>query len=135
MRLLVGVLMIIEVWVNGVSVSQAKEIFACLDEAAAGLHYSGGKWRPTGFETKKFILTIDGDHYATQGTDVNVPLSLTHCESIRIGGFLQCVDGTGGSLLFSLIELRGSRADLLGGILTTEKRDSLGVFAFNCQKF
>lgn len=116
--------------------AQAKEVYACIDEAGGGLQFKNGIWQATRFNVGRFILTFDGQQYVTRGLAGDVLQMITSCSEIK-GPIphIACRSEVGDTLIFSRETMKGGRSALFGSIFNGDTRDTLVAIAFTCQRF
>ncbi len=117
------------------------QTFACQYIVAAGLHWEAGRWESTRFRVRKpFFLKMDGDNldhkvvadfFESFGPATSKEV---RCTKGGIRSQHSCVDGFGTFMFFDDRTGTGGRAILNGSTELNEKRDSLSVAPFTCQK-
>lgn len=107
---------------------------ACQVEAAGGLKWEGGKRNVAAFQKGKFILVLDDNNIqqesASKAMHLNAPVKCAPVSSKAVS----CFDNYGGYLYFSPNTLHGTIARL-DADNDSQKRDTISVEAFSCQKF
>lgn len=120
-------------------------LYLCLNTAAAGLNWSGGKWVEASFHPLgEFQLDIeidetvfpDGSKHQFIHFTRNGDSGKSHCGMEMTPLLLDdphCFQ-FGATITFSKEELRGGISMLLGSTGTGDTRDSLLVIPFTCQR-
>ena len=110
----------------------AKEIWACQQTHSAGFNWQGGVWRQTTFTNEQFLLTIGGttsSYKLASGREYQI-------ECTPQLNRLQCMDRTGGAIVFSPTLGTGAISQAFGAIMGSQgDRDSVSISIFNCAKF
>lgn len=108
---------------------------ACQVEESAGLAWEAGRWKVSRFQDKKFVLVLEGKNLRAESVGKAIDGPTASC-LVVFKDRVSCSDGLGGHMYFDPRTLRGTIAQLLGGTVdTTDRRDSLLVSPFVCQRF
>jgi len=115
-----------------------KTPLACLDDAAAGLKWEGGKWSVRSFIEEKFILVREGKTLTVDSVAkaINGSPSRTTCNTSTLG-LISCHDNLGASLFFSPATNKGGISKIFGSTMASDGnfKDTVTVSAFTCTPF
>jgi hypothetical protein len=114
-------------------------VYACQDTNSAGLEWASGRWKTTDyFAEKKFFLKIEENRLTVDSVKSLGGLGVrTTCGSgyktVEHGVIFYCSDYSD-MILFNPSTGTGSRSGLFGSVVSGQKRDSVFVVTFVCQK-
>lgn len=127
-KLIAGLIFVLTsgVWAQGTPL-------ACQVDKAAGLIWTRGQWQTTNFITEKFILVVVGNTLTKESVAkaIHARTEFIRCETDILQN-VQCSDGSGGSLFFSLKLNNGGMSQLMGATGDTNRRDTVSVSIFTC---
>lgn len=123
-------------------------VYACTNEAAAGLNWNSSRWVTASFKPAgKFLMTVhrEPDKVLLEVKGDNLNLNCRVDSNLDDNPFAQGIDGmvglrncvniVGEAVRFSEKEERGVISYLHGGTDSGAQRDSLVIMPFVCQKF
>jgi hypothetical protein len=113
--------------------------YACQFLKDGGLHWSGSDWVLRGFNTDPhFFLKTAGTRVTPESAALasGSPSLVMHChESVQSRPNLAvCINGAGRALVFDSGSSKGAFSSMIGSTGNGDKRDSLSVAPFTCQK-